>query len=72
MLVVTSAGAAEESYSGESPLACTMDDILTPFRACAKYVDMTYLDPLVFYRAAEADEETINQFCKVFSGKLQE
>lgn len=71
MLVVTSAGAAEEAYSHQSPLGCTMEDVLTPFRASAIYVGMTYLKPLAFYRAAEADEDAINAFCKAFSEKLR-
>ena len=72
MLVVTSAGAAAEAYSHQSPLDCTMEDVLTPFKACAGYVGMTYLNPLVFYKAEEADEKTLGQFRKVFSERLQE
>ena len=71
MLVVTSAGAAEASYLQPTPLDCTMDEILTPFKASANYVGMTYLEPLVFYRVSEADDETLDGFRKAFSGRLQ-
>lgn len=71
MLVVTSAGAVEESYSHQSPLDCTMDEVLTPFKASANYVGMPYLDPLVFYRAVEADENRIREFCRTFAERLQ-
>ena len=71
MLVVTSAGATEESYSHQSPLGCTMDDVLTPFKACARYVGMTYPEPLVFYCAVEADDEKIGQFSQAFVKRLQ-
>mgnify|MGYP002083444478 CR=1 FL=1 len=71
MLVVTSAGAAEAAYSHQTPLDCTMDEVLTPFKACARYVGMSYQQPQVFYRAAEADDDTLDEFRKAFAGRLQ-
>ena len=49
-----------------------MEDVLTPFKACAKYVGMKYLEPLVFFTVAQVDEKAHKQPGKVFSGRLHE
>ncbi|CFQ51500.1 putative oxidoreductase [Yersinia frederiksenii] len=62
MLVVTSAGASEYTYSHDGLIQSTMDEVLTPMKASALYVGMNYMKPLVFHDVAGANKPHIAQF----------
>lgn len=53
---VVTAGATEFTYSPEGVIECTMDEVLSPLKASAKYVGMNYLKPIAFFEAMGADE----------------
>ncbi|WP_392565388.1 NAD(P)H-dependent oxidoreductase [Utexia brackfieldae] len=72
MLVVTTTGATEHTYSADGLTHSTIDEVLTPMRATASYVGMTYSTPLVFFGVVDADEKTIKQYQKTFSKRLQQ
>lgn len=70
MLVVTSAGATEHTYSAEGLIQSTIDEVLTPMKASALYVGMDYLEPLAFYSAMGVSEVTLDEFRLAFAGRL--
>lgn len=69
LLVVTSAGATEASYSAEGPIKSTMAEVLTPMKASALYVGMRYLEPLAFFESMSADK--LPAFEEQFIRRLQ-
>lgn len=62
MLVVTTAGATEHTYSEKGLVQSTIQEVLTPMKASALYVGMTYLEPLFFFEAMGASEERLAGF----------
>jgi glutathione-regulated potassium-efflux system ancillary protein KefF len=70
MLVVTSAGASEHTYSHPGLIQSTLEEVLTPMKASALYVGMNYLPPLGFYEALGASDEKIDAFRKRLVEKL--
>nr|WP_236946467.1 NAD(P)H-dependent oxidoreductase [Kosakonia radicincitans] len=60
MMVVTSAGAAEQMYSADGLIKSSMADVLAPMKASALYVGMKYLQPLVIYNAVNVSPERMN------------
>ena len=62
MLVVTTAGATEYTYSEEGLIQSTIQEVLTPMKASALYVGMKYLEPLSFFEAMGASEEKLSGF----------
>lgn len=62
MLVVTTAGATEFTYSLEGLVQSTMQDVLTPMKASALYVGMKYMEPLSFFEAMGASPEKLSDF----------
>ncbi|WP_145525813.1 NAD(P)H-dependent oxidoreductase [Yersinia vastinensis] len=72
LLVVTSAGASQYTYSHNGLIQSTMDEVLTPMKASALYVGMNYMKPLVFHDVASASEENIAQFQQKLLAALSE
>lgn len=70
MQVVVSAGAAEHTYSAEGLVRSSIEEVLTPMKACALYVGMEYLPPLAFYAAMGAEGEKLQGFRDSLSGVL--
>lgn len=70
MQVVVSAGATEYTYSTEGLIHSTMDEVLTPMKASAHYVGMSYLPPLALYSAMGASEAKLNEFRLAFAERL--
>ncbi|CAD7564490.1 NAD(P)H-dependent oxidoreductase [Escherichia coli] len=70
LLVVTSAGASEFTYSHEGLIKSSMEEVLTPLKASALYVGMKYVQPIAFFEVASADQEKINRFQKTLSDRL--
>ena len=62
MLVVVTAGGSESFYSRSGELGLTIDEILTPMKACARYVGMTYLEPVAFLDVSGADPARIRSY----------
>ena len=48
LLVVTTAGGSASDYTREGRLGFTIEEVLTPLRASARYTDMTFSEPLAF------------------------
>ncbi|KEA49991.1 NAD(P)H dehydrogenase [Mangrovibacter sp. MFB070] len=71
LLVVTSAGASEYTYSHAGLVDSTMDEVLTPVRASALYVGMTFASPLAFYEVAGADQSKLQSFQSALAARLQ-
>ncbi|WP_036534460.1 NAD(P)H-dependent oxidoreductase [Oceanobacter kriegii] len=68
LLLVTTAGATEHTYSQAGLIQSTIEEVLTPMKASALYVGMTYLQPLAFFEARDAAKEALSGF----SAKLVE
>ena len=62
MLVVTTAGASAHTYSAQGLIQSTMQEVLTPMKASALYVGMKYAEPLAFFEAGGASEDTLAGF----------
>ena len=71
MQVVVTAGASRHTYSAEGLIRSSMDEVLTPMKACAYYVGMEYAPPLAFYEAMGASGETLATLTKAFAERLQ-
>lgn len=70
LLVVTSAGASEFTYSHEGLIKSSMEEVLTPLKASALYVGMQYIQPLAFFDVASADQEQISHFQTTLLARL--
>lgn len=62
MQVVVSAGTSALTLSRQGLVQSTMEEVLTPMKASALYVGMTYLQPLAFHDVMGAAPETIAGF----------
>ncbi|TOP86014.1 NAD(P)H-dependent oxidoreductase [Vibrio parahaemolyticus] len=62
MLVVASAGATEKTYSAQGLIQSTIQEVLTPMKASARYVGMSYQEPIAFYEAMGASSEQMDSF----------
>lgn len=60
--VVATAGATAFTYSHAGIIECTMDEVLSPLKASAKYVGMNYQQPIAFYEAMGADAAKLKLF----------
>jgi len=67
MQVVVSAGASAQTYSAEGLVQSTIGEVLTPMKASALYVGMTYQPPLAFHNAMVVSQEVLNGFETAFS-----
>jgi glutathione-regulated potassium-efflux system ancillary protein KefF len=59
---VVTAGASEHTYSAEGLIESSIEEVLTPLKASALYVGMTYLPPLALFGAMGADAKTMAGF----------
>jgi glutathione-regulated potassium-efflux system ancillary protein KefF len=62
MQVVVSAGATAHTYSETGLIQSTVQEVLTPMKACALYVGMSYAEPLAFYEAMGASGDKLSRF----------
>lgn len=59
-LLITTGG-AEVTYSADSDHGFTMDELVAPFKAIARFTKMVWLDPVIVYAvAAPLDEQIAN------------
>ncbi len=56
LLVVTTTGGDASAYTREGRLGFTIQEVLTPLRASAKYAGMIFSEPLVFFGASGTAE----------------
>lgn len=68
--VVTTAGASEFTYSHDGLLNNTMEEVLTPMKASARYVGMNYCKPLAFYEVASGNQDKVADFQARFAALL--
>ena len=62
MQVVVSTGATAHTYSADGLIHSNIDEVLTPMKASALYVGMTYAKPVAFFEAMGADAEKLAGF----------
>ncbi len=65
---VVTAGGSEHTYSAEGLIESTIDEVLTPLKASALYVGMTYLPPLAFFGTTGVDDKAIAAFERQLKG----
>lgn len=70
LLVVTSAGASEFTYSHDGLIQSTMEEVLTPLKASALYVGMTFATPLAFHEVAKATDDQLSRFQQQLQQRL--
>ena len=70
MLVVTTAGASQYTYSIEGLIESTIEAVLTPMKASALYVGMNYSQPLAFYEAMGASPEKLEEMQAALLARL--
>lgn len=69
--IVTTAGASEFTYSHDGLLNSTMEEVLTPMKASARYVGMRYRQPLAFYEVAARNKNKLSEFQTRFAAELR-
>lgn len=62
LLVITTAGAHQQMYSHEGLVQSTMAEVLTPLKASALYVGMTYAEPLVLFGAGDDADNQVESY----------
>lgn len=72
LLAVTSAGAGEPMYSRDGLVQSTMAEVLTPMKANALYVGMTYAEPLVLFNSMDVEPERLQAFKAQLTAALSE
>ena len=70
MLVVTCAGASAQMYSAEGLVQTTMEEILSPMKACALYVGMSYAEPLYINDSMGISDERLSEFKNQLAERL--
>ena len=70
MLVIATAGATQFTYSKEGVINSTIEEVVTPMKACALYVGMKYSAPVAFYEAMNPSDEKLNEFKAVVTERL--
>ncbi|MCF8998662.1 NAD(P)H-dependent oxidoreductase [Acinetobacter nectaris] len=71
MLIVSSAGASEHTYSKEGLIQSTVEDIFIPMKATALYVGMKYLPPLTLHNAMAITDEQLLAFKESFISAIK-
>lgn len=70
MQVVVSTGATQHTLSHQGLVQSTIEEVLTPMKASALYVGMSYLPPLAFHEALGASQKKIEGFQQRFAETL--
>lgn len=69
LIVVTTTGGSARDYSREGSLGFTIEEVLAPLRASAKYTGMTFAQPLVFFGAG-GDKASLRRYQDELSKRL--
>ena len=70
MQVVVSAGATAHTYSADGLIHSSINEVLTPMKASAHYVGMSYAEPLAFFEAMGADVDKLASFKAALHARL--
>jgi len=70
MQVVVSAGATAHTYSAAGLIQSSVQEVLTPMKASALYVGMSYAEPLAFYEAMGASGDKLARFQQALQDRL--
>lgn len=71
MLVVTTTAGDASAYSREGRLGFSIEEVLTPLRASAKYTGMTFSEPLAFLGAATAGADALRGYQDRLAARLR-
>lgn len=71
LLIVTTTGGSARDYAHEGKLGFTIEEVLAPLRASARYTGMTFSRPLVFF-AASGDPASLRQYQDELAERLAE
>ncbi|MCR4524200.1 NAD(P)H-dependent oxidoreductase [Bosea sp. 47.2.35] len=72
LLVVTTTAGDAKAYSGEGRLGFSIEEVLTPLRASARYTGMTFSKPLAFLGAAGAGPDALRGYQEALATRLRE
>lgn len=72
LLVVTTTGGDERAYSRDGRLGFTIEEVLTPLRASARYAGMTFSKPLVFFGVLGAGSDALRGYQNALAARLGE
>lgn len=70
MLVITTAGATEFTYSKAGMINSSIEEVLTPLKASALYVGMNYAEPIAFYEAMNPSQARLDAFKETVLARL--
>ena len=70
MQVIVSAGATAHTYSAEGLIRSSINEVLTPMKASALYVGMSYAEPIAFFEAMGASGDKLSGFEQVLRACL--
>ncbi|QMV15916.1 NAD(P)H-dependent oxidoreductase [Vibrio spartinae] len=70
MLIVTCTGANETTYSSTGRVQSTIKEVLTPMKASALYVGMTFIEPLAFHEAMDITPQKLTSFQSQLAQRL--
>lgn len=59
LLLLITTGGAEVTYNANSDHGFTMDELLAPFKAIARFTKMTWVEPVIIYAVAAPIDEQI-------------
>ena len=71
MQVVVTAGATDHLYAPQGLIQSTIEDVLTPMKASALYVGMTYRKPLAFLGAMGLRDDKLAELQSTFGELLR-
>lgn len=69
LFVVTTTAGPEDAYSPKGRLGFTIEEVLTPLRASAKYTGMTFAKPLCFF-AASGNTSALREYQQALTARL--
>lgn len=70
MQVIVSAGATAHTYSAKGLIHSSINEVLTPMKASAYYVGMSYAEPLAFFEAMGASGDKLASFKQALHARL--
>lgn len=72
LLVVTTTAGDANAYTRDGRLGFSIEDVLTPLRASARYTGMTFSEPLAFLGAAGAGAQALRGYQNALAARLRE
>ncbi|SFN47724.1 Putative NADPH-quinone reductase (modulator of drug activity B) [Cohaesibacter marisflavi] len=72
LLVVTTTAGGPDAYQPDGRLGFTIEQVLTPLQASARYTGMTFSEPLAFLGAAGAGPDELTRYQGMLADRLSE